>query len=141
MAHLDRVPDSVKSVTIAPSSVTNLDFQMELSGVREEVTITATGAGQAISSSIQSVDVIGSIDLAKKSPVSLGEALDGELGVAKRSFGPGTSRPVLRGFDGDRVLVREDGNRIGGLGVQSGDHAEPLDVLTVERIEIVKDRG
>ena len=137
VAHLDRVPDSVKSLTVVPGDTT-LDFQIELSGVREEVTITATGSGQAISSSIQSVDVIGSVDLAKKSPVSLGEALDGELGVSKRSFGPGTARPVLRGFDGDRVLVLQDGNRIGGLGFQSGDHAEPLNVLTVERIEIVK---
>jgi iron complex outermembrane receptor protein len=138
VAHLDRVPDSVRSVTITPASITTLDFQIEISGVREEVTITATGAGQAISSSIQSVEVIGSVDLAKKSPVSLGEALDGELGVSKRSFGPSTARPVLRGFDGDRILVLQDGNRIGGLGFQSGDHAEPLNVLTVERIEIVK---
>ncbi|HEY0729706.1 MAG TPA: TonB-dependent receptor, partial [Pyrinomonadaceae bacterium] len=68
----------------------------------------------------------------------LGEALDGELGVAKRSFGPGTARPVIRGFDGDRVLVLQDGNRIGGLGFESGDHAEPIDVLTVEKVEIVK---
>jgi iron complex outermembrane receptor protein len=102
------------------------------------VTITATGTEQAISSSIQSVEVLGSVDLAKKSPVSLGEALDGELGIAKRSFGPGTARPVIRGFDGDRVLVLQDGNRIGGLGFESGDHAEPVDVLTVERVEIVK---
>ena len=73
--------------------------------MREEVTVTATGTEQAVSSSIQSVEVLGSIELAKKSPVSLGEALDGELGIAKRSFGPGTARPVIRGFDGDRVLV------------------------------------
>lgn len=137
VAHLDRVPDSVKTVTIADSDVT-LDFQIQLSGVREEVTVTATGSEQSVSSSIQSVEVIGSIDLAKKSPVSLGESLDGELGIAKRSFGPGTARPVIRAFDGDRVLVLQDGNRIGGLGYESGDHAEPVDVMTVERIEIVK---
>ena len=41
-------------------------------------------------------------------------------------------------FDGDRVLVLQDGNRVGGLGFESGDHAEPVNVLTVERIEIVK---
>ena len=115
-----------------------LDFRIQLSGVSEQVTVTATGTEQAVSSSIQSVEVIGSVDLAKKSPVSLGEALDGELGVSKRSFGPGTARPVIRGFDGDRVLVLQDGNRIGGLGFESGDHAEPVDVLTVERVEIVK---
>ena len=137
VAQLDRVPDVVRSADLTSGAAT-LDFQIELSSLREEVTITATGNEQSVSTSIQSVEVLGSIDLAKKSPVSLGEALDGELGVAKRSFGPGTSRPVLRGQDGDRVMVLQDGTRVGGLGFQSGDHAEPVDVLTVERIEIVK---
>ena len=137
VAHLDRVPDTVKQVDLTSGQAT-LDFQIELSGVREEVTVSATGTEQAVSSSIQSVDVLGSIELAKKSPVSLGEALDGELGIAKRSFGPGTARPVIRGFDGDRVLILQDGNRVGGLGFESGDHAKPVDVLTAERVEIVK---
>jgi iron complex outermembrane recepter protein len=136
-AQLDRVPDVVRSADLTAGAAT-VDFQIQLSSLREEVTITATGTEQAVSTSIQSVEVLGSIDLAKKSPVSLGEALDGELGVAKRSFGPGTARPVLRGFDGDRVLVLQDGGRVGGLGFQSGDHAEPIDVLTIERVEIVK---
>ncbi|HEX8491713.1 MAG TPA: TonB-dependent receptor [Pyrinomonadaceae bacterium] len=138
VAHLDRVPDVVQTVDVTANGVATVDFQIHLSGAREEVTITATGTEQAVSGSIQSVEVIGSVDLAKKSPVSLGEALDGELGISKRSFGPGTARPVIRGFDGDRVLILQDGNRIGGLGFESGDHAEPVDVLTVERIEVVK---
>lgn len=137
VAHLDRVPDVVRSVDLTAGETT-VDFRIELSGLREEVTITATGVEQSVSTSIQSVEVLGSVDLAKKSPVSLGEALDGELGVAKRSFGPGTARPVIRGFDGDRVLILQDGGRVGGLGFQSGDHAEPVAVLTVERVEIVK---
>jgi iron complex outermembrane receptor protein len=137
LAHLDRVPDVVQSVNVSGGDST-LDFQIELTGISEQVTVTATGTEQAVSSSIQSVEVIGSIDLAKKNPVSLGEALDGELGVAKRSFGPGTARPVIRGFDGDRVLVLQDGIRIGGLGFQSGDHAEPVNVLTTDRVEVVK---
>ena len=138
LAHLDRVPDTIKSVELSAGGVVTLDFRIQLSGIAEQVTVTATGTEQSVSSSIQSVEVIGSIDLAKRSPVSLGEALDGELGVAKRSFGPGTARPVIRGFDGDRVLILQDGNRIGGLGFESGDHAEPINVLNVERIEVVK---
>lgn len=138
LAHIDRVPDVVQSIELTAGGDATLDFQIHLSNLNEQVTVTATGSEQSISSSIQSVDVLGSVELAKRSPVSLGEALDGELGVAKRSFGPGTARPVIRGFDGDRVLVLQDGNRIGGLGFESGDHAEPIDVLTVEKVEIVK---
>lgn len=138
VAHLDRVPDIVQSVDVTAGAEATLDFRIQLSGVSEQVTVTATGTEQSVSNSIQSVEIISSTDLAKKSSVSLGEALDGELGVAKRSFGPGTARPVIRGFDGDRVLVLQDGNRVGGLGFESGDHAEPVDVLTVEKVEIVK---
>ena len=138
VAQLDRVPDVVHSTELAGGASGTLDFQIELTSLKEEVTITATGTEQAVSTSIQSVEVLGSVELAKKSPVSLGEALDGELGVAKRSFGPGTARPVLRGQDGDRVQITQDGSRVGGLGFQSGDHAEPIDVLTIERVEIVK---
>jgi iron complex outermembrane receptor protein len=61
--------------------------------------------------------------------------LENETGVAKRSFGVGSSRPVIRGFDGDRVLVLQDGVRGGSVGSQSGDHGEPIDPLGAERIE------
>lgn len=138
VAHLDRVPDVVQQVEVIAGGVATLDFTMQLTGLAEQVTVTATGTEVAVSSSIQSVSVIGSLELAKKNSSSLGEVLDQELGVTKRSFGPATARPVIRGFDGDRVLVLEDGDRIGALGSQSGDHAEPIDVLSLEKIEVVK---
>jgi iron complex outermembrane receptor protein len=137
-AHLDLAPDVVKTVQVAAGSAATTDFQIQLSAVREQVTITATGSEQTTFNSIQSVTVVNSLEMINKNPASLGEALDHELGVAKRSFGPGTARPVIRGFDGDRVLVLQDGQRIGGLGFQSGDHAEPIDVLSVDRVEVVK---
>ena len=51
---------------------------------------------------------------------------------------PGNSRPVIRGFDGDRVKVASDGIGVGSLASQSGDHSEPVDTSSVERIEVVK---
>jgi iron complex outermembrane recepter protein len=137
-AHLDFAPDVVKTIQVGAGESATADFKIELSSVREQVTVTATGSEETTFNSIQSVTVVGSQELAKKNPVSLGEALDFELGVSKRSFGPGTSRPVIRGFDGDRVLVLQDGQRIGALGSQSGDHAEPVDLLGLDRVEVVK---
>jgi iron complex outermembrane receptor protein len=137
-AHLDRVPDVVQSVKLGAGATETLDFQLRLTGVKEQITVTASGNDESSFNSIQSVTSLGSIELAQKNTASLGEALDHQLGVAKRSFGPGNSRPVVRGFDGDRVLVLQDGERIGSLGAQSGDHGEPLDVLTLEKLEVVK---
>ncbi|MEP7343209.1 MAG: TonB-dependent receptor [Acidobacteriota bacterium] len=137
-AHLERTPDILQKAEIAAGGMVVADFEIRLEAVREQVTVTATGNEETAFNSIQSVTIIGSLDLARKNPISLGEALDHELGVAKRSSGPGNARPVVRGFDGDRVLVLQEGVGIGGLGFQSGDHAEPIDLLSQDRVEVVK---
>lgn len=137
-AHLERTPDILLKAEIVSGGTVTADFQIRLETVREQVTVTASGSEETTLNAIQSVTIVGSLDLAKKNPLSLGEALDHELGVSKRSFGPGNARPVVRGFDGDRVLVLQEGISIGGLGFQSGDHAEPIDLLSQDRIEVVK---
>jgi iron complex outermembrane receptor protein len=138
IAHLDRVPDVVQRVAVTAGGATTADFQFRITAKREEVNITATGSEEAAINAYQSVTPLSSIQIAEKNSQSLGEVLDHELGVAKRSFGPGTSRPIIRGFDSDRVLVLQDGNRIGSIGYQSGDHGEPIDVLSLDKLEVVK---
>ncbi len=137
IAHLDRVPDAVKTVELAGGDQT-LDFRLTLGAVREQVTVTATGSAESVESSYQSVNSIGALELAQKNPISIGEALQDQLGVANRSFGPASGRPVIRGFDGDRVLVLQDGLRVGGIAAQSGDEVEPVDLLSLDRVEVVK---
>ena len=137
IAHLDRVPDVVKMVEVNGGNQT-IDFQLTLAPVSEQVTVTATGSADAIGSSYQAVTSIGALELSQKNPISIGEALEYQTGVAKRSFGPGSGRPIIRGFDGDRVLVLLDGLRLGGIASQSADEVEPIDVLALDRVEIVK---
>jgi len=137
MAHLDRVPDVLKNVTITTTDQI-VDFQLILAPVSEQVIVTPTGSTEAIASSYQPVNSVGALELSQKNSISIGEALEYQLGVAKRSFGPGSGRPVIRGFDGDRVLVLQDGLRVGGIASGSADEVEPIDVLALERVEIVK---
>ena len=47
-------------------------------------------------------------------------------------------RPTIRGFDGDRVLIMQDGVRTGSLSSQSGDHGELINAATLDRLEVVK---
>ncbi len=69
---------------------------------------------------------------------SLGQTLNNQPGIASTWFGPGASRPVIRGLDGDRIRILRNG--VGALDASSlsYDHAVPLDPATVERIEIVR---
>jgi len=138
-AHLDRVPDVIKTVEVSDGDQT-VDFELSLIPVSEQVTVTATGSAEAVGSSYQSVASVGALELAQRNPISIGDALESQPGVAKRSFGPGSGRPVIRGFDGDRVLVLQDGLRVGGIASQSADEVEPIDVLSLDRVEIVKVR-
>src|SRR2546425_11355802 len=137
VAHLDRVPDVVKRVEIS-SGDQIIDFQLFLAPVREEVIVTASGFAESVNAAYQSVNSVSALELAQRNPVSIGEALEGQLGIAKRSFGPGSGRPIIRGFDGDRVLVLQDGLRLGGIASQSADEVEPIDVLSLDRVEVVK---
>ncbi|ROL78491.1 TonB-dependent receptor [Pseudomonas vranovensis] len=82
--------------------------------------------------------VLDGDDLALQQKGSLGQTLNNQPGVASTWFGPGASRPVIRGLDGDRIRILRNG--VGALDASSlsYDHAVPLDPATVERIEIVR---
>ena len=76
--------------------------------------------------------------LAEKTRAQLGDILSSLPGVSATSFSPGASRPVLRGYQGNRVAVLTDG--IGNIDASntSADHAVTIDTLTVERIEVLR---
>ena len=69
---------------------------------------------------------------------TIGETLSRQPGVSATSFGPNASRPVLRGFQGERVRVLSDG--IGSFDVSntSVDHAVAINPLTADRIEVLR---
>ncbi|MGH9372160.1 MAG: TonB-dependent receptor [Vicinamibacterales bacterium] len=88
--------------------------------------------------SYQPTSVLAGQDLSRELESTLGATLERQPGVSERSFGPGPSRPVIRGLDGDRVLILEDGQRVGDLSSQSGDHGVPVNPASASRIEVVR---
>ena len=76
--------------------------------------------------------------LAAETQGQIGDMLTSLPGVSATSFSPGASRPVLRGFQGNRVAVLTDG--IGNIDASntSADHAVTIDALTTERIEVLR---
>ncbi|PZQ21719.1 MAG: TonB-dependent receptor [Sphingopyxis macrogoltabida] len=104
------------------------------------------GAGPIVVTApyVRSLDILGNVsvvegdELARDLRGQIGDTLTRQAGVSATSFAPGASRPVLRGFSGERVRVLTDG--IGSIDVSntSADHAVTIDPLTVERVEILR---
>ncbi len=138
VTHTDGYTDQARTVNLVNGSTVTVDFNVSLTALREEVTVTASGTEESVFESFQSVNSVGATQIREQAGTGIGDVLERESGVGKRSFGPGTSRPVIRGFDGDRVLVLQDGARNGSLASQSGDHGEPIEAMSLERLEVIK---
>jgi iron complex outermembrane recepter protein len=100
--------------------------------------IVATANPLGSSATYQPQQALGPDELARRLDASIGTMLDGEAGVAMRSMGSAPTRPVIRGFDGDRLLVLENGERMGDLSETAADHAVSVDPLALRRVEIVR---
>ena len=109
---------------------------------RTEITVSATGRPESAFEAFQSTHSLTLLDLARAEAIAagLGEAIGNQpgTGIAWRGFGPGSSRPLIRGFDGDRVLIMTDDLPTGSISSNSGDHAETFNPLAYERVEVVK---
>lgn len=68
----------------------------------------------------------------------IGDTLASQPGVSSSSFSPGASRPILRGFSGERAAVLVDGLGAIDASSTSADHAVSIDPLTADRIEILR---
>ena len=64
--------------------------------------------------------------------------LSNQPNIGVNSFGAVTSKPVLRGYSGDRFLLKKDGNDTGDLSQSSIDHVITLDMAEVKEIEIIR---
>jgi len=103
-----------------------------------EQEIVITGFVRNRADILSGTSVVTGEELARDLRPTIGDTLARQAGVSATSFGPSASRPVLRGFQGDRIRILTDG--IGGLDVSntSVDHAVAINPLTAERVEVLR---
>ncbi|MDA0338783.1 MAG: Plug domain-containing protein, partial [Proteobacteria bacterium] len=87
---------------------------------------------------LQSTSVLQGEELALRLEGTVGETLSSLPGITSTFFGPGASRPIIRGLDGDRIRVLVNG--IGSIDASSTsvDHAVAGDTLTAQTIEVIR---
>ena len=104
----------------------------------DEVVVTASPLQRKASQLPGAVSILKGDELLQKQQSTLGETLRYMPGVSASYFGPGASRPILRGLGGSRVQMLIDHVEVFDASAASNDHAVAVDTLGVEKIEILR---
>jgi iron complex outermembrane receptor protein len=107
--------------------------------VIQKIIVTATPFGQSENDQILApAKILAGDELRDKLGSTLGETLSNELGVSASAFGAGASRPIIRGMEGTRVKMLENGMGVADVSGLSNDHAVSADGATARQIEILR---
>ncbi|MEO0981550.1 MAG: TonB-dependent receptor [Pseudomonadota bacterium] len=104
----------------------------------DEIIVSLPGPDRPADELIGNVTAIDRDEIVETLATTLGDTLDGQPGVASTYFGPGSSRPVLRGFGSNRVLVLTNGIGVIDASAASPDHQVAADGIDAQRIEILR---
>jgi len=101
--------------------------------------VVSAGLGDKTSFDLaQGSSILAGDDLHRRVQDTLGDTLDATAGVNSTSYGPGASRPIIRGLGGDRIRILQSG--IGALDASniSPDHNPAIEPLFADRIEVLR---
>lgn len=104
----------------------------------EEVVVTASPFAKSIEAVSKPVNLLSGKSLQNASAATLGETLNGQLGVSSASFGPGVGLPIIRGQSDNRVKVMQDSVGSMDASAASPDHAVTLEPLLANKIEVLR---
>jgi iron complex outermembrane receptor protein len=114
-------------------------FADELSSDKpEEVIVTASPFAKSIEAVNKPVNLLSGDELKNASATTLGETLNGQLGVSSASFGPGVGLPIIRGQSDNRVKIMQDSIGSMDASAASPDHAVTLEPLLANKIEVLR---
>lgn len=115
----------LSSITVAQSTAPSLE-------------ITATGSQEATQSILTPTKILQGDELLNKLGTTLGATLANELGVSATGYGAGSSRPVIRGLEGARVQILQNGLSVGDVSNISQDHAVGNNMQNAHQVEILR---
>lgn len=104
----------------------------------DTVVVTAGADAKSAFDLAQGASLLAGDTLHRSLQSTLGETLASLPGVNATYYGPGASRPIIRGLGGDRVRMLDNG--VGSLDASnvSPDHNVSVEPLLVERIEVLR---
>ncbi|MBJ9985523.1 TonB-dependent receptor [Acinetobacter sp. S40] len=130
---------NVLTVSIVAVICTGVHAADQETEIQKLETIEAT-AHPLVQSAVDyaAADNIIKNDQLRQGDATIGEALSDQVGVYSNQFGPGASRPVIRGQDGARVKVLDNASETMDVSTLSPDHAVTVDPILAKQVEIVR---
>ncbi len=125
-------------VEVRPGAEASVQILVDLARLHDEVVVTAGASARQQLELAQASTVLSGDDLDQRRDSTLGETLAQQPGISSTYFGPGASRPVIRGLGGDRVRMLSDGLGSADASNVSPDHAVSVDPASAERIEVLR---
>lgn len=104
----------------------------------DKVVITAAPYAVSLDTVTSSVNIVTRDQLDVAPPAGLGDMLNGQPGLRSTFYGPGASRPVIRGLSGPRVMVLQNGVGQVDASSLSPDHAVASDPGEASRVEVLR---
>ena len=101
-------------------------------------TLNVTGARDDGNGFLSPSKTMSGDELQNKLSNTLGATLANELGVSATGYGSGASRPVIRGLEGARVQILQNGLSVGDVSSISPDHAVANPMQNTHQIEILR---
>ncbi|NQY87372.1 MAG: TonB-dependent receptor [Colwellia sp.] len=124
-------------VIINQDDISGLTIKLS-SSVMEVLDVYATPLHSSTIESALPVNVIAGDELKLKQASTLGETLKNEVGVHSSFYGSVASSPIIRGLDGPRVLITQNGLDAGDASRVGADHAVATETSTATQIEVLR---
>ncbi|PLW69206.1 TonB-dependent receptor [Pseudohalioglobus lutimaris] len=120
-------------LAVAVAAANSAAAQSELEHVLVSVPLHKKTAETALP-----VTVLSGDELRRVAASSIGDTLSNTPGLANASFGPGVGQPVIRGQQGARVTVLQNGTSSADASNLSADHAVSVEPLLADSIEVLR---
>ncbi|MBL4821961.1 MAG: TonB-dependent receptor [Colwellia sp.] len=124
-------------ITINQDDISGVTIKLS-SSVMEVLDVYATPLHSSTIESALPVNVIAGDELKLKQASTLGETLKNEVGVHSSFYGSVASSPIIRGLDGPRVLITQNGLDVGDASRVGADHAVATETSTATQIEVLR---
>ena len=124
--------------SLAAGHAHGTETDSELSKAFDEIIVRSSPLQSSIREIVLGTTVVGRDEILRDLDGTIGQTLSRQPGVSSTFFGPGASRPIIRGLGGDRIRMLSNDISSFDVSTSSGDHLVATDVATAEQIEILR---